>query len=448
MLILLLQYPVLCQAEGLLDIYKRSKANDVQMKVASLDIEVANEVVNSNRSLMLPQVNLSSDISHTRTSQYPNSSNPFSISRERVTDLSGVRYSISATQAIYDRTVSKALESSKHSARRAKLNSAKTELDLKFDVAEAYLNIIRAEENLKSIKHTELTFKNNLELIKSRVKLGLARVPELKEAVAFYDASVVERIAAENEVLVLKNRLSVFTGHTISDVSGRFCLEKSITGHTLESLEYWKNAALNGNLDLQVVQAGIHQAESTRQALQANHLPKVYGQVSYSDMDMERQFDFNVPDTLYQDGWSISLSVTLPLYSGGRISAQAKQAQLELSKLKQTLTLVKRQVLQAVTASFSGYSSGLAALRASKRAVFSRQDSLSAAKDEYLSGLINVQDLIDAQTALYASKRRFVEARYQFHIASLRLQQITGQLDENSLTHLDKLTLPGASTCS
>jgi outer membrane protein len=79
-------------------------------------------------------------------------------------------------------------------------------------VVEAYLAVLRAQDNLTASEARERAFERQLEQNRQRFEVGLIAITDVYEAQAAYDLAQVDRISDENAVAVALENLSVLTG--------------------------------------------------------------------------------------------------------------------------------------------------------------------------------------------------------------------------------------------
>ena len=80
--------------------------------------------------------------------------------------------------------------------------------------------------------------------------------------------------------------------------------------------------------------------------------------------------------------------------------------------------------------------SGVASLKARRTAITSREAAMKSAKQEYATGLIEIYQLIDTQTALFSAQRRYFDALYNYLISSLQLKEISGSLSIEDIVYI------------
>ncbi|MEQ8516836.1 MAG: TolC family protein, partial [Chromatocurvus sp.] len=212
-------------ADSLRDIYEMALENDAQLRSEQAQYRATLETENVARAALLPQVSGSYDYTDTeRISDQENFSvdpatgqivlTPTSTRLE--TDQDG--YTFSLQQAIFDLPAWFTFQSGKEITRQAEATFAANQQNLILRVVEAYLEVLRTQDNLEATRAQERAFERQLEQTRQRFDVGLIAITDVHEAEAAHDLAQVNRIVDENNVNVALERLSVLTGRQHSNL--------------------------------------------------------------------------------------------------------------------------------------------------------------------------------------------------------------------------------------
>ena len=128
---------------------------------------------------------------------------------------------------------------------------------------------------------------------------------------------------------------------------------------------------------------------------------------------------------------------SLPLYQGGQVNSQVKQAQYNFVGEGEQLESAHRNVVQTVRSSFNNVNASISSINAYKQAVVSAQSSLDAMEAGYSVGTRTIVDVLDATTTLYNAKQQLSSARYNYLINQLNIKNALGTLNEQDLLALN-----------
>ncbi|MNE05396.1 Outer membrane protein TolC precursor [compost metagenome] len=127
----------------------------------------------------------------------------------------------------------------------------------------------------------------------------------------------------------------------------------------------------------------------------------------------------------------------MPLYQGGMVNSQVKQAQYNFVGASEQLESAHRNVVQTVRSSFNNVNASISSINAYKQAVVSAQSSLDASEAGYSVGTRTIVDVLDATTTLFNAKQQLSSARYNYLINQLNIKSALGTLNEQDLQMLN-----------
>ena len=312
---------------------------------------------------------------------------------------------------------------------------------------EAYLLVLRAQDNLSASRAQERAFERQLEQTQQRFEVGLIAITDVYEAQAARDLSQVERIVDENNVKVALERLSVLTGkrHENLDI-----LKEDFEIKPPDPLDRaaWVDFSLANNF---LVQAAKYREEAARQSAKASkleHAPKVSGGYSYSDftddgsLDVQPDSGFNSnPDRdIESHMWEIR--VDLPLYSGGAISANRRASAQEFNAAREERINLSRNIVTNTRSLHMTVVSDVSRIAARKQSIISSKSSLDATQAGYEVGTRNVVDVLNAQNTLFSAERDYANSRYDYILNMMRLKEQAGLLSPEDVMRLDSNLVP------
>ena len=147
-----------------------------------------------------------------------------------------------------------------------------------------------------------------------------------------------------------------------------------------------------------------------------------------------RQFD-----SLDQYQNTIGLQFTIPLYSGGMVSSQVRQAVYEHRAAKERLERVARQTEHDARDAYLGVLSEISHVKALRRALESNSTALNATEAGYEAGTRTAVDVLESRRQWIQAQTDYSRSRYDYMINVLKLQQAAGILSEQSLNRLNGL---------
>jgi outer membrane protein len=441
------------QADSLRDIYELALENDAQLKAEEAVYLARRETENLSRSALLPQIATAYSYQNSDTDTKaisPDFTSPgipdIQTKSNRDVDTDG--YFISLDQTLFDLSAWFSFQSGKEVTREAEATFAANQQNLIVRVVEAYLLVLRAQDNLAASQAQERAFERQLEQTQQRFEVGLIAITDVYEAQAARDLAQVERIVDENNVEVALERLSVLTGQTRHGDLNVLVEDFAIKAPDPLDRAAWVEFALANNFQ---VLASRYREEAARQSAKANrweHAPKVTGGYEYSDFDVDGDLTVQ-PDTGFntqpdsstdEHRWQVQLSV--PLYSGGAISASRRQSAQEFIAAREERINLTRNTVTNTRSLHMTVLSDVSRIAARKQSIISSKSSVDATQAGYEVGTRNVVDVLNAQNTLFRAERDYANSRYDYILNMMRLKEQAGLLSPEDVLRLDTFLVP------
>ena len=201
--------PLAAGAENLLQVYQDARGYDAQLAAARQAALAGQERIAQGRALLLPSLNLTANAA--RSNLESDSKNAtVQPSYERTVDTYG--YSLTFTQPIYRRQNWLQADQGELQARQAELQYNQAHQDLILRAAQAYFDVLAAQDTLALVRAQKAAIQEQLAQAKRNFEVGTATITDTHEAQARYDLSASQEISAENEVEARARQLQLITG--------------------------------------------------------------------------------------------------------------------------------------------------------------------------------------------------------------------------------------------
>ena len=448
-------------ADTLADIYELSLKNDPTLKAAEATYRANLENEKQAFSALLPQVNASAEYSETESDIANNSLFEFSgagttssvIDDERESDSTTIALSLS--QTIFDLSTWFSFKSGKQITKQAQAQLAFDQQDVIVRVAESYFNVLRALDNLEASRAEERAAKRQLEQTQQRFDVGLIAITDVHEARAVYDSTVVQRLTDEGNLGTAYESLSVLTGQSHANLH---LLSKDfpITNPDPMDRNEWVEFALKSNSALKAALFGMEAARQNATSKKMGHAPTITGSFTYSDFSedgIDTSNTLNVdpqkPFESESNGYTWGFKLNVPLYSGGGVSAQRRQAYEQYNVALQGKIQTQRTVIRNTRASHITVATDVQRVKAREQAIVSTSSALDATEAGYEVGTRNIVDVLQAQRSLYSSIRDYSNSRYDYVLNMLKLKQAAGTLSPEDIYKINQwLVSPAAPSAN
>ena len=422
-------FSAMSQAENLLQVYQQARISNPDLRKSAADRDAAFEKINEARSPLLPQLGLGADYTYNNGYRDSNGIN------SNVT--SG---SLQLTQVLFDMSKWRALTLQEKTAGIQDVTYQTDQQTLILNTATAYFKVLAAIDTLSYTEAQKQAIYRQLDQTTQRFNVGLVAITDVQNARSQYDAVLANEVTARNDLDNAVEELRQVTGNYYPELASL-----NVNGFKTNKPQA-VNALLKEaeNRNLSLLQARLNQdlaREQIRQA-QDGHLPTLSLSASsgISNTSYSGSKTHNNPQQ-YQDNDAgqnqIGLNFSLPLYQGGAVTSQVKQAQYNFVGASEQLESAHRSVVQTVRSSFNNVNASISSINAYKQAVVSAQSSLDAMEAGYSVGTRTIVDVLDATTTLYNAKQQLSNARYNYLINELNIKSALGTLNEQDLVALN-----------
>jgi outer membrane protein len=305
--------------------------------------------------------------------------------------------------------------------------------DLILRVAQAYFDVLLAQNTVELAAAQLVALGQQLEQAKRNFEVGTATITDTHDAQARFDLTVSGEIAAKNDLEIKKSALAQVIGRAappLLTVGPRFTLSEPEP----KRLEAWVNEAQASNLQIVISQAALEFAVQEVERNRAGHLPTLDAFATYSDTGAGAGVaNLTGIDTTNK---IIGLQLSVPLYQGGIVNSRVREALANEEKARQDLENARRSAELATRQAFLGVTSGLAQVKALDAALVSSQSSLDSTKLGQEVGVRTQVDVLNAQQLVFSTRRDRAQAVYVYVMSLLRLKGAVGKLSEDDLARI------------
>ncbi len=128
-----------------------------------------------------------------------------------------------------------------------------------------------------------------------------------------------------------------------------------------------------------------------------------------------------------EDLGNLGVGVSVPIFEGGRVTAQVNQERAALAAAKQRLRKIELQIRQEVEVAVLDIQSSSQRIHAVQQSINQAQESLRIERMKYDLASGSMTDVLDTQSALLQSETNYARALADYRIAKERLKLATGE---------------------
>jgi len=422
-------------AAELLDAYALATRNDPQLQAAAADRDALIEAKPQARSAILPQLALTGQIARNRRSQtIQGQEQPTNITTDAQAQLT-------LNQAVFDWTAFRRLKQADEQIAAAQAGYLAEEQTLVLRVAETYFDAVAAADALEFAVAEKRAVSRQLEQAQKRFEVGLSAITDVQEAQARYDLTVAQEIDANRQLRTAQEALREVTGTYPTNLPG-LRTDIPLVPPTPDNPDLWVERAINNNLELAAALLNVDIAQFEIRAQEGSRLPTLGLQASTGYSDFGGAFGSETESA------SIGLLLDVPLSTGGLTSSRIRESRSRYVQQTALAEQTKRSVERQARDAYDGVLAGISRVKALRQAVKSSQTALEASEAGYRVGTRTSVDVLDAQREIYAARRDYARARYDYLLNLLRLKQAAGQLAPADLAEIDGLLAMDTGTAS
>jgi len=435
-LLALLLLPAAAAAQGLLEVYRDAKEYDAQFAAARHALAAALEKLPQGRALVLPTLNLSANRTDTRIDSEPR---PGSLATPFVRDVRSYGYTLSFSQPIFRMQNFIQYDQAEYQVKQAEAQFGQAAQDLILRVAQAYFDVLAAQDTLALVQAQKAAISEQLAQAKRNFEVGTATITDTHEAQARFDLAAAQEIAAQNDLDAKKRALQSITGKEYPALKP-LRSQLKLSPPDPAQMQKWVELAEKQSYTVLAQEAAAEIARLEAKRNTAAHYPTLdlvasYGYTSQTGSAI-------TPLGTNVTSGTLGLQLNMPLYAGGALSSREREAAANFERSKQDLEAARRSAALAARQTYLAVLNGIAQVGALEQALVSSQSALESNKLGYEVGVrINI-DVLNAQQQVFATRRDLALARYNTITSHLRLKSAAGALREEDLEEVNRALEP------
>lgn len=297
-----------------------------------------------------------------------------------------------------------------------------TESTVLFGVIQSYFDVLRDQATVELNINNEQVLRRQLDATDDQFRVGSVTRTDVAQSQARLASARASRQQAEGNLAVSRSNFQRFVGHapTLLSIPD---LHPALPATRDEAL------AMSATKNPNVVAALFTEASarSTVVATRAQLLPSLN---LVGDVNRGQETVSNGRETTTG---SVVFRVTMPLYEGGQIYSQTRQAQ---EKVAQNLGLTddaRRQAVQGATQAWETMQSARASAYSLQATIRAGEIALEGVRQEQQVGSRTILDVLNAQQELFTDRVQLVQAQHDLSVAEFNLSQQIGGLSAVNL---------------
>ena len=318
----------------------------------------------------------------------------------------------------------------------AEVQLAAESQQLMLRVAQAYFDVLLAQDTLATLKAQQQAVAEALASAKARFAEGDVAIIDTHETQARYDLLASQVMEAESNLQLMREALGDVTGNRdahLAALKNKNDFQRYVSG----DMQSWISRAQTNHpqVYIQQLQQEIAQAETGK--FKDRYAP-VLNLVALAGGERLQGLGNGDAD-LTNRQLSVGVQLTVPLYSGGMRDARYQEAvALEERALSQT-DVARQSAVRDARSAWMAVTVGQGQVKALEQALRSAEIKLDSTKLGRDVGDRTTLDVLNSEQELHNTRLALARSRYQVLQALLNLSAAVGELDETRLQEINQV---------
>jgi outer membrane protein len=345
---------------------------------------------------------------------------------------------VQGRQPLFNRSNTATIEQAQRALAVSKADLEAAEQDLIVRVAQAYFDVLAAQDALSAAQAFKKAVAEQLASAKRNFEVGTATITDTRESQARFDLATARELVADNDLRTKRTVLDQLVGRAAVAPKG-LALPVALPPVLPAEMDAWVATAEAQHPTIRKALLGQDVARLETEKARAGAMPTVdlVGSVSASNTTGSATIPNSTRGTAANG--SLGVQLNMPLYTGGAVQNRIKETVVLEEKARQDLEAARRGVTLGTRSAFLGVQSGLGQVKALEAAEASTKLALEATELGYKVGVRVNLDVLNAQSQLYDTRRDLSKARYDVIVNGLKLRQASGQLQPQDVRNIDAL---------
>lgn len=421
----------------LFSVYKLALNNAPELQIAREKLQVEKEILEKSRAGLLPSFAISAEYSRV----------------EQKVDAIGKLVPASENhypRKVYQATLSQPLvsfqnwytfQAGKAQASEARAQYRESLQAFHMRIVKAYFEALRAKSKLVTRQAELDAIKRQRQQIEKQLDAGMVSFIDFQEIRAEVKRVEVTVIRAEGEVDQRLRSLQSLTARPVRHIQALATSAPQLPASS-PPLSQWIGIAKSSNPRLSKVRLTVQAAREKSSAADSARYPELSLNASYQhDAASAANSGILGGEQRETNTASIGLKLEMPLYSGGRVGANQREASHRYILARQQYRQVRQDVLNKLRQQFRATEIQRRAIAAARDAVSAQGLALRAAQKGYEAGIRDLVDLVRVRRERFKAVEVLNTARFDLIMAITRLSRLSGTLDEAQLERFNQWVL-------
>lgn len=396
------------------ELVRAALTNNFDMRIAIKRVETYQAMAAQSRAQYYPQIGYQGDVERSRDSFRGNASpgtgqtgNPLMLTAAATWELD-----------LWGR-IRRLNEASQAQLMASAENQRGVMLTVVCSVAQSYFELLELDLELDIAKRTTVSFEESLNIFSNKLAGGAASRLETSRAEAALSQTAAMIPDIERQIVIKENAINLLLGRNPGPVPRTNTLLKQ--KKPMEVPPGLPSDLLRRRPDILAAEQTLRAANAQIGVAIAQCFPKIglttlFGRVS-SDLN-----SFN-SDAM---AWSIGGNLAGPIFQGGALMAQIRQARAQSEEASITYEQTVRTAFQDVANALITRTKLEGIFSQQARCVRCYTDAVSVSRDRYVAGKASYYEVLEAQQQLFPAENKLAQVQLNRLTAAIQLYKALG----------------------
>ena len=415
---------------NLLEAYHLALDQDSTIRASRAALEAGRERLPQARSQLLPSVQANVG----RTYNDLNTTSPNFLGQETTTNSTYYSYgkTVSLRQPLFSPQRFFQFQQAKDQVADAEATHQRDLQELIVRVGGAYMEALLTDDQLKLVLAQKQQYTAMVDAAKKALRGGSGTRTDVDDAQARLDMALASELEARQNKDYTHRQLEILVNQPVDKLSLLSLRALAALPVELPSLEAWIEMAQSSSPEIQSLSARLAGAEKEISKAKSGHAPALDGVVQWNDSGNENVTRLNSRFVTK----SIGVQLVVPIFQGGYVTSQVRQAVAERTRMEEALEAVRRDLNLRIHKEYRGVTEGVLKVRALEQAQRSAEQLLQSTIKSKQAGVRTTLDILNAEQQLAQVSRDLVQGRYMYLMSRLRLSSLVGKAPLEALTEV------------
>lgn len=411
----------LLQEATLDNVIRYAIKNQPAVQKALINEAVTETTIKGKLADWYPQINAAYNLQHNfKVQTAVIGGNPVKLG---VDNVSAVQ--LTATQNIFNRDALLATQTAGDVRRFAKQNTGATKIDVAVNVSKAFYDVLTTKQQIRTTSEDINRLERSLRDATYQYQAGVTDKTDYKRAtIALNNAKAL--LKTNDELLKAKiEYLKALMGYPVSEPLeikyDTLQMESEIVLDTLQGTNY------STRIEYQLLQTQLKLQQANLKYNKWSFIPNVSANGAYNFNYQNDQFS-RLYNTNYPQSFA-NLSVTLPIFQGGKRIQNIRNAELQINLIEADITDLRNNINAQHAQALASYKASLSTYLALKENLALAQEVYDVINLQYRSGVKTYLEVITSETDLRNARINYYNALYQLLSSKIDVQKALGQIN-------------------